>query len=51
MLFAGLFLISQLAIAQKDPAAKKVLDGVSSKLKTYKGITANFTIKNYTYGL
>lgn len=48
MLLAGLFLIGQLAIAQKDPAAKKVLDGVSSKLKTYKGITASFTIKNYT---
>lgn len=29
--------------AQNDPNAKKVLDAVSSKLKTYKGITANFS--------
>lgn len=48
ILLAGLFFISQLAIAQKDPAAKKVLDGVSAKLKTFKGISGNFTIKNIT---
>ncbi len=29
--------------AQNDPNAKKVLDGVSNKLKTYKGVTANFS--------
>ena len=28
--------------AQNDPAAKKILDGVSAKLKTFKGVTANF---------
>lgn len=28
--------------AQNDPNAKKILDGVSAKLKTYKGVTANF---------
>lgn len=29
--------------AQNDPTAKKILDGISTKLKTYKGITANFS--------
>lgn len=32
-----------MAHAQNDPNAKKVLDGVSSKLKTFKGVTANFS--------
>lgn len=32
-----------LANAQNDPNAKKVLDGVSAKLKTLKGVTANFS--------
>src|SRR5437763_16938310 len=31
-----------LAKAQNDPNAKKILDGVSAKLKTLKGITASF---------
>lgn len=30
--------------AQNDPNAKKILDAISAKLKTYKGITANFTL-------
>jgi len=29
--------------AQNDPNAKKILDGVSDKLKTLKGVTANFS--------
>lgn len=29
--------------AQNDPNAKKILDGVSAKLKTLKGVTANFS--------
>jgi outer membrane lipoprotein carrier protein len=29
--------------AQNDPEAKKILDGVNSKLKTLKGVTANFS--------
>lgn len=29
--------------AQNDPNAKKVLDGVSTKLKSFKGVTANFS--------
>lgn len=28
-----------------DPAAKKILDGVSAKFKTYKAVTAKFNIK------
>src|SRR3954454_19120545 len=28
-----------------DPAAKKILDAVSAKFKTFKGIQANFTLK------
>jgi outer membrane lipoprotein carrier protein len=35
--------LSVAAFAQKDPAAKKILDNVSSKMKTFKGVTANFT--------
>lgn len=31
------------AKAQNDPNAKKILDGVSTKLKTFKGVTANFS--------
>ena len=34
--------------AQKDPAAKKVLDAVSAKVKTFKGVKADFTIKSVT---
>jgi outer membrane lipoprotein carrier protein len=32
--------------AQGDPAAKKVLDAVSSKFKTFKAVQAAFTFKN-----
>jgi outer membrane lipoprotein carrier protein len=35
--------ISFASQAQNDPNAKKVLDQVSTKLKTFKGITANFS--------
>ncbi|MEX6689319.1 outer membrane lipoprotein carrier protein LolA [Danxiaibacter flavus] len=38
--FLGLGIISQ---AQNDANAKKILDGVSAKLKTLKGVTANFS--------
>lgn len=34
--------------AQKDPAAKKVLDAVSAKVKTFKGVKADFIIKSFT---
>ena len=42
-ILAVLLFTSSVTIAQNDPKAKKVLDGVSSKLKTFKGITANFS--------
>ena len=41
--FALLAGITVGANAQNDPAAKKVLDNVSAKIKTFKGITANFS--------
>lgn len=49
-LFAGLFLIvanvfSQGELATNDPAAKKILDAVSTKFKTYQAVLANFTLK------
>ena len=34
--------------AQNDPAAKKILDGVSAKIKTFKAITATFSLKSIT---
>lgn len=46
-LYAFFVLLSVLAgavaNAQNDPAAKKILDNVSAKIKTFKGITANFS--------
>ncbi len=42
-LFMILMVCTGLAKAQNDPNAKKVLDGVSAKLKTLKGVTANFS--------
>jgi len=33
------------AIGTSDPAAKKILDGVSSKFKTYKTVQAKFALK------
>ena len=46
-----LFLIVALATSlsafcQNDPAAKKILDGVSAKIKTFKAITASFSLKS-----
>jgi outer membrane lipoprotein carrier protein len=32
-----------ISFGQNDPQAKKVLDNVSAKMKTFKGVTANFT--------
>lgn len=32
------------ANAQNDPNAKKILDGISAKLKTFKGISASFSL-------
>jgi len=32
------------SLGNSDPEAKKILDGVSSKFKSYKGVQANFTL-------
>ncbi len=40
----ALTLFTGSAKAQNDPAAKKILDAVTAKLKTYKGINAGFTL-------
>ncbi len=42
------FSIAKSSLAQNDPNAKKILDAVSSKVKSYKGITGAFTIKSIT---
>lgn len=44
--FLTLALFVNMAFAQNDLNAKKVLDAVSAKVKSFKGISANFTIKS-----
>ena len=46
-LFLALVLVSSLSFAQakSDPEAKKILDGVSTKFKTFKTVTAGFSYK------
>lgn len=44
--FLALILFIHSSFAQNDPNAKKVLDAVSAKVKSFKGITANFSIKS-----
>jgi outer membrane lipoprotein carrier protein len=54
-LFCGLFMMffgvtainaqGPNGLGQSDPAAKKVLDGVSARFKTYKSVTAKFVLK------
>src|SRR5436305_15270509 len=45
LLFAFLSLFAQNnSLGNSDPEAKKVLDGVSNKFKTYKTVQANFTL-------
>lgn len=46
-LLASVLMIGQ-SFAQNDPAAKKILDGVSAKVKTFKSIVTTFTIKQVT---
>ncbi len=48
ILIVILSIFSLTLFAQKDPAAKKVLDAVSAKVKTFKGVKADFTIKSFT---
>ena len=42
--FLSIVLFSTIAIAQNDPAAKKVLDAVSAKFKTFKSVQASFSL-------
>jgi outer membrane lipoprotein carrier protein len=39
------FFITLAAQAQNDPAAKSILDAVSAKFKTYKGVQSSFTLQ------
>ncbi len=39
---------ANMLFAQNDPNAKKVLDALSAKVKSFKAITGNFTIKSIT---
>lgn len=41
-------LLFNIVFSQIDPNAKKILDNVSAKVKSYKGITASFSIKSIT---
>ena len=43
ILLVAMTILAVNTIAQNDPKAKKVLDDVSAKLKTFKGVTSNFT--------
>lgn len=46
-LFFTIITVSLSGFAQgNDPAAKKILDAVSTKFKSFKGVQANFTLKN-----
>lgn len=40
--------MANVSFAQNDPAAKKILDGVSTKVKSFKAITGSFSIKSIT---
>jgi outer membrane lipoprotein-sorting protein len=44
----AILVFSGTAFSQNDPAAKKVLDAVGSKVKAAKGITANCTLSSFT---
>ena len=45
VLFFGIITLNARAQATNDPAAKKILDGVSEKFKTFKTVKATFTYK------
>lgn len=47
LLITGLF-IANIVFAEDDPNAKKILDAVSNKVKSFKGITGSFSIKSIT---
>src|SRR5258708_25207692 len=48
ILLSGWFLMAQAqnnSLGKNDPEAKKVLDGLSAKLKSFKAVDANFTLE------
>ena len=45
-LVLSIVIVANSLFAQKDITAKKVLDGVSANIKTFKAITSNITIKS-----
>jgi outer membrane lipoprotein carrier protein len=45
MVFLVVSAFSQGSLGNNDPAAKKVLDAVSNKFKTFKGVQSTFTLK------
>src|SRR5258705_9826531 len=48
VLLSGVFLMARAqnnSLGKNDPDAKKVLDGLSAKLKSYKAVQSNFTLK------
>ena len=46
--FVSFLIISNTVFAQNDPNAKKVLDAVGQKVKSFKSLSGNFTIKSFT---
>ncbi len=46
LLFTAAGFAQQKNMGTSDPAAKKILDAVSAKFKTYKAVQATFTFKN-----
>ena len=48
LFFVAITVFTNSLNAQNDPAAKKILDGVSAKIKTFKAITASFSLKSIT---
>lgn len=44
-LVVGIVGLTASAFAQTDPAAKKILDAVSTKFKTFKGVQSGFSLK------
>ena len=45
LVIAMIGLVAAVNAQSSDANAKKVLDGVSSKFKTFKGVQANFTLQ------
>ncbi|MFN4284881.1 MAG: LolA family protein [Lacibacter sp.] len=46
LLMVGVVSAQNKAMGQSDPEAKKILDAVSAKFKTFKGVKATFTFSN-----